>query len=474
MGRRRANQPQLPEWLAACAQPVILRDEAGLILTLNAAAASWLGVEVKDALGRTSHPGNSGSAEPLDRRLAGLAIEVGSGNAESTLVYSLDDAGQPVVVSAQTLVVPAGDGQEAWLLTIVGHDAGKGTERRVAEAAMATARVELARQRAQTARAAQVFSLLGSSPVAERLRAQVHAASTADSHVMVAGPAGGEQELLARRIHALRYVKSGKSPPLTPVQCRAADQAFIQDVIRHALAERSQFDPPVVCLLLVDVERLDSGSQTELAGFLRISPALIRLFATRTVARRGAVNDEESPAPFDTFLEAQLSAQTIVLPQLAQRRMDLAGMMAAVTDSASRQKGHGPVTLSPVAIETLTEYSWPGEVAELSSALAQMLSKPSGKTLEVGDLPEAIRLGIAAQRGSRLPAEQVDLEKLLETVEREVMERALALCRNNRSEAARHLGLSRAKLLRRCAHLGIVLPGEAIDFEPVEFDEVQE
>lgn len=485
MGRRKANQPYLPDWLTESPQPVVLLNEGGTILALNPAAAGWLKVDGKEAVGRIAHAGNSHAAEPIDRRLAGLAI----GGNEAAAVYSLDDADRPVAAAARQAWFEAGDGKGKWRLLIV--DDGPLAGIRGGESAVVAARLELARQRAHAARAAQVLSLLGIGPAAERLRAQVHAAGTADAHLLIEGPEGGEQELLARRIHALRYARAARIPPLTPIQCKAADQAFVQEVVRHGLAERVHCDPPVLCLLLVDAGLLDPGSQAELAGFLRASPNLLRVFATRTSSLGGMEGRESAAHEPDPFLEAHLSAQAIRLPALAERRVDLAGIFSAAVDAVSRQKGQPSPTLSTALVEAVTEYGWPGEFIELWAAVAAMMarslsenrqekgsdpadSRPPGRTLDVDDLPETVRQGLKAQRGSRLPAEQIDLDQLLATVEREVIERALALCRNNRSDAARRLGLTRARMLRRCSQLGIALPGETVEFEPVEFDEVKE
>jgi two-component system NtrC family response regulator len=130
--------------------------------------------------------------------------------------------------------------------------------------------------------------------------------------------------------------------------------------------------------------------------------------------------------------------------------------------------------LSPAAIEMLAEYTWPGDVAELRSTLSTMIESTKGTEIETGQIPQTIRMAVMAQRGSRLPVEKIKLDDFLAEIERELINRALAQTKFNRSQAARQLGLNRARLLRRCESLGITLPTEQPEFEPIDFEESTE
>jgi DNA-binding NtrC family response regulator len=73
--------------------------------------------------------------------------------------------------------------------------------------------------------------------------------------------------------------------------------------------------------------------------------------------------------------------------------------------------------------------------------------------IEPGDLPR--RLHDAADAVAHAPRtpRPIDLEAYLETVEREVIERALRASDGNKSQAAKLLGMTRPKLYRRLEQL---------------------
>jgi DNA-binding NtrC family response regulator len=70
----------------------------------------------------------------------------------------------------------------------------------------------------------------------------------------------------------------------------------------------------------------------------------------------------------------------------------------------------------------------------------------------------------------RRPEETIVLEDFLGTIERELIERALARAKGNKTKAAQLLGMTRPKLYRRLVQLGFVqadaeLPPESADDE---------
>jgi DNA-binding NtrC family response regulator len=66
-----------------------------------------------------------------------------------------------------------------------------------------------------------------------------------------------------------------------------------------------------------------------------------------------------------------------------------------------------------------------------------------------------VRLVESAAEVPRREEESVDLQAFLEEVERELLTRSLAQAKGNKAQAARMLGISRARLLRRVSQLGL-------------------
>ena len=72
------------------------------------------------------------------------------------------------------------------------------------------------------------------------------------------------------------------------------------------------------------------------------------------------------------------------------------------------------------------------------------------------DLPPVVHHAAKAAAMPRRPPEKIVLDELLESIEREVIARALAQAGGNKSAAAELLGMTRPRLYRRLVQLGFV------------------
>jgi DNA-binding NtrC family response regulator len=94
----------------------------------------------------------------------------------------------------------------------------------------------------------------------------------------------------------------------------------------------------------------------------------------------------------------------------------------------------------------LMKYSWPGNVRELRTAVEHGVVLSQENMIEPNDLPSAIQRDQGAvpfSKGVKLPK--------LEDVERSAIEAALEKSRENITEAAKALGISRRTLHRKLA-----------------------
>lgn len=483
MPRPRSTKSLIPPWLEHSPQPAILLNGEGRIAAINAAGNQWLGLAHESWKNRLPHPGHLHSPDPVDRRLAGLAIDLPAVPAISrqTVFATPGDAAAGFRTATVTRLGQA-PGSPAWTLIVVDEaetDTPEATEPNPHD--LSQARAAVARMVRDSRKSGPVFSLVGKSAEADILRAQVTAAESAHSHWMITGPSGSEKETLAHLIHKHRHQRSVMPPPLTVIQSRMADLGMVQDTLRQALQDRRTFDPPQACLLLVDLNWLEPAAQAELVSRLRNAAGQLTLAATCTPHSEGTFRAGGSGKPatapppgIDPFLMGQLGAQNIVLPALQNRRSDLVAIATGVLDAAARQLQRPPTRLSPAVLEWIVEYPWPGDLNELKSVLTSALRESTSTQIETGDLPQNIRMAVAALRGTRLPVERILLDDFLAQVERELLSRALAQAKYNRSQAARLVGITRPRFLRRCEQLGIALPHDSPEFEPIDFEEAPE
>jgi DNA-binding NtrC family response regulator len=181
---------------------------------------------------------------------------------------------------------------------------------------------------------------------------------------------------------------------------------------------------------------------------------------------------------FDLELAVRLSTIEIELPTLSARQSDVPAIATHWLDLFQSSRRSLPLTLGREVVEQLLEFRWTGDLEQLRSVLIEAASRlPNGGVLLPEHLPEVIRFGLQAQRIGR-PAEQsLNLDSYLENIERLLLERALQQSGMNKAKAARLLGLTRQRFLRRCEHLQLNFPEEPIDFRPADdlnADEIEE
>jgi DNA-binding NtrC family response regulator len=77
------------------------------------------------------------------------------------------------------------------------------------------------------------------------------------------------------------------------------------------------------------------------------------------------------------------------------------------------------------------------------------------------DLPALVHHAVKAAALPRREPEKIVLDELLESIEREVITRALAQSGGNKSAAAELLGMTRPRLYRRLVQLGFIREANA-------------
>ena len=156
---------------------------------------------------------------------------------------------------------------------------------------------------------------------------------------------------------------------------------------------------------------------------------------------------------FREDLYYRLNVIPIHLPPLRERKDDiplLAGHFLA--RYALRMKK--PITaIDDAVIEKLLAYSWPGNVRELENTLERAVALAGGDRITLADVAGPV-LGVPTTQTS-LPANGLDLEQYLLTLERTLLYQALERTNWNLTEAARLLKMSFRSIRYRIAKLGI-------------------
>ncbi|HEY6546455.1 MAG TPA: helix-turn-helix domain-containing protein, partial [Vicinamibacteria bacterium] len=139
----------------------------------------------------------------------------------------------------------------------------------------------------------------------------------------------------------------------------------------------------------------------------------------------------------------------IELPPLRERRDDILRLAEVFLTEVSRTVGRPAAGISEEARERLLAHAWPGNVRELRNAIERAVILCEGGLVTSEHLPIAVA---AASRPQALPGPVPSAEAFppggvrLEAVERDLIQKALAAARNNKTLAATLLGVPRGQL----------------------------
>lgn len=310
---------------------------------------------------------------------------------------------------------------------------------------------ELARYRGQEQRRANLIMAGVSSP-SRRFRASIELACRIRCHVGLMGPAGCGAAEIASLIHHA----SAPGEPLVCLDASLMDAELLEVYASPAIAELREHTDTVVTLCLDRLDEMPGDAQSRLVEWLETWPQRLRLLG---IFRADAHTDQES-LPLDATLVDAMSVYLIHFPTLASRREDLELMATGSVRSAR---------FSREAIELIQLYPWPGEWDEFTTSLQFAAEVVTGDRIGREHLPLAIRSYRPSQQRTSLvtsdggeitiaphqPAPQdfqIDsLDEALSQYESKLIEQAMAAAQGNKAEAARRLGISRTRLLRKLA-----------------------
>jgi transcriptional regulator with PAS, ATPase and Fis domain len=270
---------------------------------------------------------------------------------------------------------------------------------------------------------------------------------------MVLGESGTGKELVARAIHdeGGRRLRSFVS-----VNCGALPDGLLEsELFGHVKGaftgsvrdRKGRFElADGGTIFLDEVADLSIAMQVKLlrvlqeGTFERVGGEKTVTVDVRVVSATNKILEAEVAAGrFREDLFYRLCVVPIIVPPLRERIGDVTLLVDHFLKKESATSGGLKVVLSDDVMSLLTAYSWPGNVRELQNALQFAWIKCRGGEIEPEHLPanlrQVVELGqVVGSRRKKLTADAVA--------------EALAVTDGNKSEAAKHLGVSRATLYR--------------------------
>jgi DNA-binding NtrC family response regulator len=477
----------LAELFDGSRRPMYAIDARRQILYCNAALADWLGLEPTQIVGRYveyhSEPAaESQSPRPAASPLAGLCPPPRTLAGEQSVgtVGCVGRGGRLVHRHADFLPLSTASGQAAHAgqlktgdgaldggVFVVLAAADMSAQELSAELSAEPSSDELHRvirsfRRRQSADYA-IDSLLGESSAMRRVRAQVAAAAASQANVLIRGRRGSGRGHVARAIHY--QAPTGTIGRLLLFDCEVASE----DLLRRTLDSLAGVGSSRVrdTLLVTKLDQLPQELQSQLLVAVRNSAPHARFVATLNPepSRRGRDEDETVAARsgIAQSLVNSLSTITIDVPRLADRLEDLPLLAQCFLESLNCGSAKQVGSVSAETLDLMAMYRWPGELDELRSVITAAHAACSTHEFSPADLPPVVHHAARAAALPRRAEEDVVLDELLASIEREVITRAMAQADGNKAAAAKLLGMTRPRLYRRLVQLDMIQHSEGND-----------
>jgi DNA-binding NtrC family response regulator len=283
--------------------------------------------------------------------------------------------------------------------------------------------------------------------------------------VLITGESGTGKELVARAIH---FRGSMQKRPFVAVDCGSLVPTLIESELFGY--EKGAFTGAMKTkqglfqsantgtIFLDEIGELPLEMQAKLLRVLQekeVRPVGSNDKIKVDVRIIAATNrDLESSYRAGTFrkdLYFRLNVVTVHLPALRERKSD---MVVLVRSFLARYAPEENVQVTPAAMHSLFQYDWPGNVRELENCIERAIALGNHKTIDVQDLPAAIRMAgpalpIPAEALAAVASAPAPNSTDLEDIERQTIERVFQQVGGDKALAGKMLGISRATLYRK-------------------------
>jgi DNA-binding NtrC family response regulator len=297
-------------------------------------------------------------------------------------------------------------------------------------------------------------TLIAEAPAMQPVLELIARIGPSDANVLITGEHGTGKEVVAQTLYAL---SDRAAKPMVAVNAGGLSEGVFESELfghvkgaftdartdrvgRFELAEGGTLFLDEIANIPLNLQakllRVLETGEMERVGSSRTQRVDVRLLA----ATNADVNAEVSAGRFRQDLLFRLNTIEIHLPPLRERREDIPLLAAHFLRAYSQRYRKALRGFDAAAQQALLMHAWPGNVRELDHAVERAVLMAQGDQVRPSDLGlRAAGPGIAAR-----------IEEMsLEDVERYLVQRTLARCDGNVSQAAKALGLSRSGLYRR-------------------------
>ena len=262
--------------------------------------------------------------------------------------------------------------------------------------------------------------MIGDSAGLAQVMAAVSRAAPTNATVLIHGESGVGKELVARTIHR----NSNRSRErFVQVNCAAIPEELIESELfghekgsftgatEKQVGKFEQADRGTI--FLDEVGDMSAKTQAKVLRVLQ-EGEVERLGSARTIkvdvrviaATNKNLEEEIEKGHFREDLYFRLAVIPIYVPPLRERPDDIPPLVQHYMDYFARENNTRPRRITPAALDALRRYRWKGNIRELRNTVERLIIMTAGDTIDLGDLPGAVRApGAAGGAASPRPGE---------------------------------------------------------------------
>ncbi|MDD5066639.1 MAG: sigma 54-interacting transcriptional regulator [bacterium] len=319
--------------------------------------------------------------------------------------------------------------------------------------------------------------LIGRSEILRKILETADLIADTDATVLITGSTGTGKEVLARRIH---YSGSRATKPFISINCAAIPAALLESELfgykKGAFTNAVSDKKGKFILAHTGTVFLDEIGDLD----FNLQAKLLRVIQEKTVEPLGgefshkvdiriitATNKnlellvKENKFREDLFYRINLI--NLHLPNLNERKEDIPLLVNYFLEKYTRKYAKPMPEIPPPFLETLMEYSWPGNIRELENVIERSVILSAEAVLDYRTLSDKIAKSEPREFSldSLVQDEILKLgggeiyPRLISHIEKVLIDYALIKFDQNQSDAADWLGIHRNTLRNKIQSLGI-------------------
>ena len=317
----------------------------------------------------------------------------------------------------------------------------------------------------------QFNQIIGQSPAILHLTEQMHKVTKSSSNILITGESGVGKELVARSIHC----SQNSEKPFISVNCGAIPKDLLEsEFFGHikgsftgAVSNHKGYFSAAEngTLFLDEIGAMDLSLQVKLLRVLQersFKPVgstenistQARIISATNIDLEKAVERGE----FRKDLYYRLNIIPIVIPPLRERRRDIPLLIQRFLKNFEKNSHY---SMSEEALNSLCNYSWPGNIRELENLIERLCVFKEGGEIGLEDLPKKYvckDLQINPLEAITIPSGGMDFNSAVDQYENSLLTKALQKTNWNKRRAALLLNLNRTTLIEKIKKKGLRSP----------------